>query len=196
MEAKPKGRVEVTQVLGEHVAMCRILDDKVSNIVVPGDLLVTPAWERGRPIYFAIAGSVDITDNNKDDTELLKNLIELNGGVVDEEVTVRTRYLVQGEDRGSGEGGAATEAERAAFNAKITAAAEIGVDRLSVDKLLSLMGWRADVKSVTLGSGTTDAVTDQPKEPAGAAAEGAAAEGAAPEFRKRSPPARGTEGAF
>ena len=151
MEAKPKGRVEVTQVLGEHVAVCRILDDKVSNIIVPGDLLVTPAWDPGRRIHFAIAGFIDITGDNKDDLELLKSLIDLNGGVVDEEVTVQTRYVVQGEDRGTGEGGAATDAERAAFNAKVTAAIEIGVDRLSVDKLLSLMGWRADVKSVTLG---------------------------------------------
>ena len=28
MDAKPKGRVEVTQVVGEHVAVCRVLEEK------------------------------------------------------------------------------------------------------------------------------------------------------------------------
>ncbi len=195
MDAKPKGRVEVTQVLGEHVALCRILQDTVSNIIVPGDLLVTPAWDPGRRIHFAIAGFIDMTDDNKDDVELLKSLISLNGGAIDDEVTVQTRYLIQGENRGTGDQGAATDAENADFNAKITAATEIGVDRLSVDKLLSLMGWRADVKTVTLGSGDSEPITGQPKQPAAAAAAGAAGD-AVPEFRKRTPPARGSDGAF
>ncbi|MHB9068628.1 MAG: BRCT domain-containing protein [Pirellulaceae bacterium] len=207
MDAVPKGRVEVGQVLGAHVAMCRILEDKVSNIIVPGDLLVTPAWDPGRRIHFAITGFVDVDGDNRDDRELLERLIRLNGGEIDDEVSVQTRYLIQGEDKGTGDQGAATDAERADFNAKITAATEIGVDRLSVDKLLSLMGWRAEVRSVTVGSGTPETITDQPAEAAAgeaAAGEGAAGEGAAegaadegiPAFRKRTPPARGTDGAF
>ena len=55
-----------------------------------------------------------------------------------------------------------SDPERAAFNAKITAAGEIGVDRLSVDKLLRLMGWKADVKSVMLGSGTARTPRSRP----------------------------------
>ncbi len=68
------------------------------------------------------------------------------------------------------------------------AAVEIGVDRLSPDKLLSLMGWRADVKTITLGTGSAAPVegakTNAAEEPEGA-----------PAFRKRAPP-RGKDGAF
>jgi len=63
---------------------------------------------------------------------------------------------------------------------------------MSTDKLLSLMGWKADVKSVVLGSGTVaDATAEQPGQ---APTTDAASAGA--EFRKRTPPARGEDGAF
>ena len=155
MKAKPKGRIEVMQILGEHVAMCRILEDTLSNIIMPGDVVFTPAWSPGQRIHFAIAGLVDITGNKKNDMELLQNLISINGGVLDDEVTVQTRYLIQGENVGEGPDGP-SNADKADFTKKITAATEIGVDRLSVEKLLNLMGWRAEVKSITLGRGTGD----------------------------------------
>ena len=145
MEAKSKGRVEVVQILGEHVAMCRILEDDITNIIMPGDLVFTPAWAPGRIIHFAAAGFVDITGDGRPDMELLENLIRINGGQLDPEVTVQTRYLIQGEDRGAGIEGEPTGDERADFTSKIRMAEQIGVDRLSVDKLLTLMGWRADV---------------------------------------------------
>ncbi len=184
MKAKPKGRVEVIQVLGAHVAMCRILNDDVANIIVPDDLLFTPAWSPGDRIHFAITGFIDITDSGQNDAGLLAKLIELNGGVVDDEVTVQTRYLVQGENRTSKANGDADNELKDDFDKKLAAAVEIGVDRLSPDKLLALMGWRADVTTVTLGTGKA---TD---------AKGAKTEAPADErFRKRTPP-RGADGAF
>lgn len=195
MQAAPKARIEVTQVVSEHVSVCRILEDQVANIIVPGDLAFTPAWSPGQQIHFAIAGFIDLTNDDKSDLEMLKNLIRVNGGVVDDEVTVQTRYLIQGTDKGSGPDGTFSDAERSAFNAMITAATEIGVDRLSTDKLLSLMGWKADVKSVVLGSGTVaDATAEQPEQ--APTTDAASAEAAGPEFRKRTPPARGEDGAF
>jgi hypothetical protein len=189
MQAKPKGRIEVMQLVGEHVAMCRVLEDSLSNIILPGDVVFTPAWSPGQKIHFAIAGLVDITGNGKNDVDLLESLININGGEVDEEVTVQTRYLIQGENRNEGPDPTPTSDQTAAYNNKIVAATQIGVDRLSVDKLLSLMGWRADVESVRLGSGasmeaagTGEAVPEEPG-------------GAAPSFRKRTPP-RGADGAF
>ncbi len=51
---------------------CRILEDDVSNIIVPGDLVLTPAWAPGRQIHFAIAGFVDLTDDDKSDLDMLE----------------------------------------------------------------------------------------------------------------------------
>jgi hypothetical protein len=144
-------------------------------------------------VHFAVAGFIDITEDNENDIELLRSLISLNGGVIDDEVSVQTRYLIEGTAPDAAGGGAGTDTEKADFSAKVAAASEIGVDRLSVDKFLSLMGWRADVESVTLGRGvakrvgTTEETTEE--------APPAAGEEAAPEFRRRTPP-RGTDGAF
>lgn len=186
MNAKAKGRIEVLQILGPHVAMCRVLEDEVSNVIVPGDLVFTPAWSPGERIHFAIAGFIDITDNGRDDTDLLKRLIELNGGVVDDEVSVRTRYLVQGEDRSEATDTPADTTASADFDTKLAAAIEIGVDRLSPDKLLSLMGWRADVTTITLGTGEAKKQEAAPPEEPDADTN---------PFRKRTPP-RGSDGAF
>jgi hypothetical protein len=199
-QAKPKGRIEVAQIIGDHVAECQILEDDVANIIVPGDLVLTPTWAPGQQIHFAIAGFVDLTGDGQNDVEMLKSLIAANGGVVDDAVTVQTRYLIQGAETGSADEGGMTNDERADFNAKVLAAGEIGVDRLSVNKLLSLMGWKADVKSVVLGSGAAEAKAGGKPAAGGAANPKVPADGAAnpagPEFRKRTPPTRGTNGAF
>ena len=194
MQAKPKGRIEVDADRWRARGGGRILEDQVGNIIVPGDLVLTPTWAPGQQIHFAIAGFVDLTKDGLSDLEMLKRLITANGGVVDDEVTVQTRYLVEGADTGTGEEHAMTHEEQADFSAKIVAAGEIGVDRLSIDKLLALMGWKADVKSVILGTGT-----DQARWYAGSGGRGARVPAApadpanpvAPEFRKRTPPARG-----
>jgi hypothetical protein len=188
MDAKPKGRVEVTQVVGEHVAVCRVLDENVSNIIVPGDMLVSPTWDPGRPMHIAIAGAVKITDDDSDDTALLKNLIELNGGVVDDEVTPQTRYLINDIGREVSEDTAKSGKEESDTVTKVKAATDLGVSQIGSDKFLSLLGWKADVKSLTFGTGSADMGAEDAKAPA---------DGADGGFRKRTPPpARGTDGAF
>ena len=180
MDAKPKGRIEVLQVLGEHLAMARILEDQVSNVIVPNDVVFTPAWSPGERIHFAIAGIIDMSGTGQDESDLLRRLIELNGGVVDDTVEVQTRYLIVGEQTvDSSDTGAGVGSD---FNDKMAAAIEIGVDRISTQKLLSAMGWKADVSTVTLGTGK------------GRTDSGAAEADTSP-FRKRTPP-RGPDGAF
>jgi hypothetical protein len=199
MDPKPKGRIEVTQIIAEHMAAARIVEDQIGNIIVPGDLVLTPTWDPGHQVHLAITGFVDLTQDGQSDLDMLKTLIAANGGIVDDAVTVQTRYLVEGEPKGTGDEGEMTGPEKDDFNTKIKAAGEIGVDRLSVDKLLAMMGWRADVKSIVLGTGKSTVAGGAPagaKTPAGAAVPSDAANPAAPEFRKRTPPARGTDGAF
>ncbi|MFW6169057.1 MAG: hypothetical protein ACODAD_01110 [Planctomycetota bacterium] len=197
MDAQPKGRIEVHRVLGAHAAMCHILEDEVSNIIAPGDLVFTPAWSPGKNIHFAICGYIDITEGRGNDADLLAKLIKLNGGVIDDEITVQTRYLIQGE-RSVGE---QTDRDVAGdlqqdFDEKLETAIEIGVDRLSPEKLLTLMGWEADVTTVTLGSGEAAEVLEEsePEESTDEPEESTEDEEASP-FRKRTP-SRGSEGAF
>lgn len=195
VQSKPKGRIEVTQILGEHLAACRILEDKLPNIILPGDVIFTPAWSRGQPVRFAVAGFIDLTGDGQSDIGLLKSLISLNGGVIDDEVTVQTRYLIEGEAPDVAGGSAATDIEKADFSAKVAKANEIGVDRLNVDKFLSLMGWRADVESATLGRGIAQHVGKEEEGATQSPPPAAPGADATPAFRKRTPP-RGADGAF
>ncbi len=192
MGAKPKGRIEVTQMLGDHVATGKIRGDELTNIIVPGDIIYTPAWTPGRAIHIAVAGLIDITGNGKSDLELLTSLIKLNGGVIDEQVSPQTSFVVEGEMKSDKPGGEMTAEERNVFVTKVTDAQRIGVDRLSVEKLLDKMGWKGDVRAVALGRGSGELGTLQttPDEGAGAESDDGGA------FRPRTPPARGDGGAF
>jgi hypothetical protein len=139
-------------------------------------------------MHIAIAGAADITGDGKDDTALLKNLIQLNGGVVDEEVTPQTRYLINDIGREVAMDDAAGGKDESNTLVKIKAATDLGVSQVSSDKFLTLLGWKADVKSLTFGTGGADMDERDAKAPA---------DGAEAEFRKRTPPpARGTDGAF
>ncbi len=186
MEAKSKGRVEVIRILGDHLAACRVLEDDISEIIVPGDVVFTPAWAPGQKIHFALAGLIDVSGNGRSDTKLLEDLIRSNGGLIDDKVTPQTRYLIRGEDKSGTPGDATmTNAERAPYTDMVRAAQQIGVDQLSVDKLLALMGWRAEVQAVSFRQ---EGLPSESKTGADENDESAA-------FRTRTPP-RGENGAF
>ena len=47
-----KASIEVTQILGDHLAEARILDDKIADPIMPGDKIYTPDMESGRQAAF------------------------------------------------------------------------------------------------------------------------------------------------
>src|SRR5262249_17780677 len=101
-----KGSIEVTQILGDHLAEAKITGDSLTNPILPGDKIYTPLWDPNRPERFAIAGKIDINGDGQDDREQLKSLIALSGGAVDAEldaegkmigaISADTRYLIAG----------------------------------------------------------------------------------------------------
>ncbi len=106
--AEKKASIEVTEVIGDHLAKARIVEDKVSDPVVPGDLIHTPIWSPGERKHFAIVGVIDLDNDDKSDLRELLGLIRLNGGVVDAyqeengevtgKITQGTQYLVEGKE--------------------------------------------------------------------------------------------------
>jgi hypothetical protein len=149
-KAVRKGSIEVTQLLGDHLAEARILDDNLINPILPGDMINTPIWSPGEKRHFALAGLIDIDGDGKSDQALLRNLITMNGGIVDAEVdeksgkivgqvTAATRYLVQGdppEGPGSGD-------RLKAYSKMLTDASTLGVATVKVKDLLAQMGWKS-----------------------------------------------------
>ena len=54
----------------------RILDDKVSDPIIPGDKIFTPLWSPGEQRHFALAGLMDIDGDGHSDLEPLMNIIQ------------------------------------------------------------------------------------------------------------------------
>jgi hypothetical protein len=154
---KRKASIEVIEILDDHLAQCRILEDSVKNPILPGDQLFTPAWRPGQRLQFALVGRMNIDGGRDDERQKVRNLIESNGGQIVAEVlengkrvgniTVNTRFLVIGERPED----AAGDDQRAAFNDIISAAERNGVQQISVRDLVTMMGYKGTDRTVSLG---------------------------------------------
>jgi hypothetical protein len=154
-----KGSIEVTRILGEHLAEAQVLDDRANNPIVVGDVIYSPIFQKGRPVHFALAGLIDVDRDGQDDRELVRNLISISGGVIDAEVapdgkrtgnvTIDTRYLVVGERPKSGNN---VEAAAEAME-KIQSECDLaGVAQISLDRFLSDIGYQHATRTVGLGA--------------------------------------------
>src|SRR4051812_35372665 len=106
-KSKKKATIEVTRLLGDHMAEARITSDDPKNPILTGDNIYSQIWHRGKKLHFALTGVIDFDEDGQSDLQLARELIELNGGVVDAyldddgkvqgEITANTRYLISGE---------------------------------------------------------------------------------------------------
>jgi len=205
-----KGDIEVIRVLGPHRSIARVVENEVSRLILPRDTVYSAAWDRGRHLHFGLAGLLDIDGDGASDVETIRDIISLNGGIIDAEVdeegnqkgelSMRTRFLIVGLKPGEteqydkqSEETELSEKERARFSAAAETFQQIfgqaqrySVERISLNEFLDLMGWHAGEKVTKLGtfSRTNDLGDD------GVDAE--TSDG----FRERRPPARGQNGAF
>lgn len=173
-----KAEIEVTRIISRNQAEARIVRDDISNPILPGDVIFTPAWVPGQTVKFALAGFMDEDGDGKSDRELIKNMISVTGGEVVAEVTdngefqgavsLDTRYLVLGErptDK--------TGSETIKNYGKITGLADdYGIEKIEFKKFLGFMGFNREVRTVPLGGGGTEG------------------------FAPRRPPVRGESGAY
>ena len=78
-----KASIEVTQILGDHLAEARMFDDKLVDPIMPGDKIYTPVWSPGEKRHFALAGFMDLDGDGRSDLQTVMDIITMNGGVVD-----------------------------------------------------------------------------------------------------------------
>ena len=154
-----KASVEVTQILGDHLAEARVIDDKISDPIMPGDKIHTPVWTPGEQKHFALAGVIDVDGDGKSDLQTVKNLIAMNGGVVDcymddkgkrfGEMTVNTRFMVLGKAPNA----KGQPALMATFSKIIGDADRLGIKKVPLQDLLQQMGWKNQTHVVRFGRG-------------------------------------------
>ncbi len=123
--AQRKGSLEVTNILGPHIAKTRVTELTDANLqpVVRGDLLFNPAWNPKMRQHIAIAGLVDLTGDATDDTPAFIRGLERLGIVVDSYIDLKdlkikgtgmnleTQYLVVGDEPKFNEMGVVNQAD-------------------------------------------------------------------------------------
>ena len=153
-QAEPKASIEVTKVVGPHFAEARIVDMQHRDPIVPGDYVASPTWDPGKRVGFALLGRLDLNGDQSDDRELVRNLIEQNGGRIDAEdvdgkvrgeISVDTRYLVVGDTSVKEDSGKSN----LAFGPMQAAADTFGVTRISLAELTRRLGYRGSLRAVS-----------------------------------------------
>lgn len=152
-KAAKKGSIEVTRILGDHIAEARVTSDEATNPILSGDYIYSQVWHRGKHLRFALTGFIDIDGDGSSDLKLARDLIALNGGVVDAylddkgatqgEVTVDTRYLVLGEFPED-----AIKAEfRNGWSNMTKEAEQKGVETITIAEFLNHMGYTPEERT-------------------------------------------------
>jgi hypothetical protein len=154
-----KGKIEVTQILGDHLAQARVLEDDISRPMLPKDKIYTPVWSPGEKRHFALAGLMDVDGDGRSDLETVKNLIAINGGVVDcyannagevvGKITVNTNCLVMGKRLTDKD----DPRQLAAYTKIRTDADRLRLQEVQLGELLQRMGWRNMSPVVRYGRG-------------------------------------------
>jgi hypothetical protein len=142
-----KGSIEVRRILGPHLSEATILEDDVSQPVMAGDIIYSPIFEKGRPVHFALGGPMDVDGDGKDDFDLVRSLIQLNGGAIDAEVdamgkrtgeiSMDTTYVIIG--------GSITEKTGSTLQIELTRlqteGSKAGATIISLDRFLNSVGY-------------------------------------------------------
>jgi hypothetical protein len=158
LDAERKGIIQVISLLGPHNAEARIVEDDLSNPLMPGDNVFSPTWEPGRPEHFALAGWMDLNQDGVSDRQEIRDLIAHNGGVIDEELdengkrtgqmSIKTKYLVRGDVPKVVEG-----TKLSGWSEINDEAQTLGVKTINVNDFLKQMGHKVQDRTVNLGSG-------------------------------------------
>jgi hypothetical protein len=190
-KAEKKGSIEVTKILGDHLAEARITEDDAKNPILTGDQIFSQVWHRGKKLHFAFTGIVDADGDGRSDMQMVRDLVDLNGGVVDAylgddgkvngEITVNTRYLVEGKFPEA----ANQTALQKGWTDMHEAAKTNGVEVIKLDKFLNQIGYAPKDRTVEMGPGARP--SDFPPGEAPASSTTAPTQPNAAPFRSRSP---------
>ena len=81
-----KGSIEITRIVGPHMAEARILKSDIFNPIRAGDPIYTPLWSPGVTESFAFAGVIDLDGDGRGDRDLLHRLVKAAGAKISNEI--------------------------------------------------------------------------------------------------------------
>jgi hypothetical protein len=150
-KASKKGIIEVTRITGDRMAEARIVEDKDSDPIMPGDKIFTPLWSAGEQRHFALAGFLDLSGEGKNDHAAVQHLITMNGGVIDcdgdkgnqtGKMTVNTNCLICGDPPGE----KGSKEDMVVYSRMCGEAKRLNIPVISLDKLKEQMGFKNEAQ--------------------------------------------------
>lgn len=103
-DAEIKASIQITKILGPHFSEARVVAiPKLGNPIITGDAVYSPFWSPGRTVKIALAGKIDIDNDNRPDNSALEGMIIAAGAeIVDNgaksgRMDPGVRFLVVGE---------------------------------------------------------------------------------------------------
>jgi hypothetical protein len=154
-DAKPKAMLTVANV-SANTSECKIKDAKTTNPVLSGDVIQNVVYDPQRVYTFVVMGDFDLHQAGKanhQSQDEVKDMIHRSGGKTADELTIRTDYLVLGEEPSRPP---ALAAEHTAQDEEVNAAqmkaydeysqakrkaAELYITVLNANRFLNLMGY-------------------------------------------------------
>lgn len=146
-----KAKIQVSQILGDHMAEARVLEDNLTNPLIPGDKIYTALWDPGRVERFYLAGRMNVTPGT-DGLAEIRSMIAISGGQIDGELnekgdqtgtlTAETRYLVLGEN---------SVQAKAKYDQLVADAKLLGVEAIGIDKFLDHVGFKSAPSGLRFG---------------------------------------------
>ncbi len=170
-KAEKKGSVEVTRLLGDHIAEAKITSDDPRNPILAGDRIYSQVWQPGKALRFGLTGFIDIDGDGVSDLQRVKDLIALNGatldvsleedGKIDGEMTVDTRYLVLGDSPDQ----PSKSQLRDGYQQMSREANNLGVETISLADFLNRIGYKPAESTVRFsgGSGSSSPANGAPR---------------------------------
>ena len=164
-KAGKKAGIEVTRIIGQRQAEARVVEEiAISDPIMVGDKIHTPAWSPGEQRRFALVGFMDLDQDGTNDLKTVKDLIEMSGGKVDctideagnrdgGEMGIDTRYLVLGESADHKGLPASAKAYETLITTAVNEGMKYGMQKLKYGDLLKQMGWKNQTPVVRFGQG-------------------------------------------
>ena len=81
-----KGSIEITRIVGAHMAEARILKNSLEDPIRKDDPIYTPLWSPGTTESFAFSGEFDLDGDGSSDRELLHRIVRAAGAKISNEV--------------------------------------------------------------------------------------------------------------